>query len=267
MAHARSLKTSTRDSEARGAAKAAPLLNPLRLAETAVAAIADLMRESAGADFSGGAIAIGAIVPVDHAFIADRRAAGTGLLADANAERLLYVVPLDGDAGTSRSEELVDYLTAAGLDPIASAPRQSKAAVEDALREAGILVELLADPKATLRAHEPTYRLLISVLLREPEEVLRLRTSTIAPIEQYDSAHDTDLLCTLETFLGHHGSTTDTAEAMKLHRHTVGYRLARVQEVSGLSPYESDGRERLSLGLKAQRILLAEDRRVSPSRS
>ncbi|MBV9817062.1 MAG: helix-turn-helix domain-containing protein [Solirubrobacterales bacterium] len=47
---------------------------------------------------------------------------------------------------------------------------------------------------------------------------------------------------------------------MSLHRHTVGYRLARVHEVSGLSPYESTGRERLSLGLKAERILDAERR-------
>ena len=49
---------------------------------------------------------------------------------------------------------------------------------------------------------------------------------------------------------------------MALHRHTVGYRLARVQEVSGLSPYETEGRERLSLGLKANRIMLAENRRA-----
>jgi DNA-binding PucR family transcriptional regulator len=49
---------------------------------------------------------------------------------------------------------------------------------------------------------------------------------------------------------------------MALHRHTVGYRLARVQEVSGLSPYESEGRERLSLGLKAHRIMVAESRRL-----
>jgi DNA-binding PucR family transcriptional regulator len=49
---------------------------------------------------------------------------------------------------------------------------------------------------------------------------------------------------------------------MRLHRHTVGYRLARLQEVSGLSPYESDGRERLGLGLKAHQILAADDRRA-----
>ncbi len=64
-------------------------------------------------------------------------------------------------------------------------------------------------------------------------------------------------LATLRAFLAHDGSTTETAEAMKLHRHTVGYRLSRVHEVSGLSPYESDGRERLSLGLKAHQIIIA----------
>jgi sugar diacid utilization regulator len=47
---------------------------------------------------------------------------------------------------------------------------------------------------------------------------------------------------------------------MRLHRHTVGYRLARVHEVSALSPYESEGRERLSLGLKADQILAAHQR-------
>ena len=69
-----------------------------------------------------------------------------------------------------------------------------------------------------------------------------------------------ELLATLSAFLAHHGSTSETAEAMGLHRHTVGYRLARVHEVSGLSPYESDGRERLSLGLKAHQILDAHRR-------
>ena len=87
------------------------------------------------------------------------------------------------------------------------------------------------------------------------------RRQTILPLVEYDTRHDTELLATLETFLAHHGSTTETAEAMNLHRHTVGYRLARSQEVSGLSPYESDGRERLSLGLKAHQILEACKRR------
>jgi purine catabolism regulator len=85
-------------------------------------------------------------------------------------------------------------------------------------------------------------------------------------LADYDSRHDTGLLATLQAFLVHDGSTTETAEAMKLHRHTVGYRLSRVHEVSGLSPYESDGRERLSLGLKAHQIIVAAGRRGSSFR-
>jgi DNA-binding PucR family transcriptional regulator len=120
------------------------------------------------------------------------------------------------------------------------------------------LLAALAQDEPALGMEADTYRLLIGVLLHNPEELRALRASTIAPLEQYDALHDTDLAVTLENFLAHHGSTTDTAEAMQLHRHTVGYRLTRIQEVSGLSPYESEGRERLSLGLKARRILLAD---------
>jgi DNA-binding PucR family transcriptional regulator len=114
-------------------------------------------------------------------------------------------------------------------------------------------------PDAMLASEEGTYRLLIHVLLRDRAELEQLRATTVLPLARYDAEHETDLLTTLQTFLGHDGSTTATAEAMRLHRHTVGYRLTRVHEVSGLSPYESDGRERLGLGLKAHRILEADD--------
>jgi purine catabolism regulator len=134
----------------------------------------------------------------------------------------------------------------------------------EAVREAMLLAELSAASEAAVTGQEETYRLLIGVLLRDPAELELLRTQTVSPLAVYDSEHDTELLVTLETFLAHHGSTTETAEAMQLHRHTVGYRLSRVQEVSGLSPYESDGRERLSLGLKAAQILAASERLSQP---
>jgi DNA-binding PucR family transcriptional regulator len=126
---------------------------------------------------------------------------------------------------------------------------------------AATLLDELRDAELAIGgAEEETYRLLAGVLLHNPQELQVLREHTIAPLETYDAAHETELVATLERFLSHHGSTTDTAEAMQLHRHTVGYRLARIQEVCGLSPYESDGRERLSLGLKAKRLLVAQER-------
>lgn len=263
MARARTFDHSASDG-VRGAAQAAPRLTPLRLAASAVAAIAELMRESVGADFSHGVVAVGALLPGDQHLPAPQLG-GSAMLADGDERRALYLVPLGVDADTTQAESLVAQLCERGLEAIASAPRRSDTEIDAALHEVSILVELLAVPDAALRAHEQTYRLLIGVLLRDPQELAQLRDSTIAPLQSYDGAHDTDLVATLDTFLLNHGSTTDTAEAMGLHRHTVGYRLARVQEVSGLSPYESEGRERLSLGLKAQRILLADS--IRPGRS
>jgi DNA-binding PucR family transcriptional regulator len=132
-------------------------------------------------------------------------------------------------------------------------PAESAADLLAKLRDSGLQI---ASPE-----EEHTYRLLVGVMSNNPLELRTLREHTIAPLETYDATHETELVATLECFLSHHGSTTDTAEAMQLHRHTVGYRLARIHEVCGLSPYESEGRERLSLGLKAKRLLLAQERR------
>jgi len=185
------------------------------------------------------------------------------LTANFGGGRVLGLVPLSGgsvpaDVVSSIGSELGTL----GMEVGVSAPRRDAAALHEALREAELLVEL-AGADASLATQEETYRLLIGVLLRDREELELLRERTIAAISSYDTEHDTELLATLQAFLAHHGSTTETAEAMSLHRHTVGYRLTRVQEVSGLSPYESDGRERLSLGLKADQILEADKRRTN----
>ena len=144
-----------------------------------------------------------------------------------------------------------------GLDLATADDRRFDAELASGPAE-GVLTELRRGAPPVTETDEGTYRLLIGVFFNDPDELRDLRSHTIASLEQYDALHDTDLVVTLENFLAHHGSTTDTADAMQLHRHTVGYRLTRIYEVSGLSPYESEGRERLSLGLKAKRILLAD---------
>jgi purine catabolism regulator len=182
------------------------------------------------------------------------------LVAEIDPGRVLALVPLAGEHPDRDVAVLADRLDAAGFDAAVSASRREPSALREAVREAMLLSELAVAPEAALAGQEETYRLLIGVLLRDPDELELLRSRTINPLLAYDAEHDTELLVTLATFLAHHGSTTETAEAMGLHRHTVGYRLSRVYEVSGLSPYESDGRERLSLGLKAAQILAAQER-------
>jgi PucR C-terminal helix-turn-helix domain len=179
----------------------------------------------------------------------------SGILAANTGDRtLLGFVPVGSETD---GEELAARLRADGMTVALSAPRRDPGVLHEAVREAELLVKLAGTSEGPILGPDETYRLLIGVLLRDPDEVAQLRERTISPLVEYDARHDTDLVATLRAFLAHDGSTTETADAMNLHRHTVGYRLARVHEVSGLSPYESDGRERLSLGLKAAQIMEA----------
>jgi hypothetical protein len=181
------------------------------------------------------------------------------LVASRGPGRLLVLVPLSGP-GTAGAHEVAERLRGQGWTVSCSGVRADPAQLHLAVLEAELLGEL-RDGAAAPAGQEDTYRLLIGVLLRDRDELHALCEATITPLADYDARHDTDLLATLHAFLAHDGSTTETAEAMQLHRHTVGYRLSRVHEVSGLSPYASDGRERLSLGIKARQILEAERRR------
>ncbi len=215
-----------------------------------------------GVDLAAGAIgicAVGGKAVIDGE--AEAIDGGDALVASVAPGRVVGLVPA---ASEREAGALAERLRGAGWQVGVSAPRREPVMLHEALREAMLLAELSSVPEAAVVGQEETYRLLIGVLLRDPAELESLREQTVSPLAVYDAEHATELLVTLGTFLAHHGSTTETAEAMQLHRHTVGYRLSRVQEVSGLSPYESDGRERLSLGLKAAQILAAQERLSQP---
>ena len=100
-----------------------------------------------------------------------------------------------------------------------------------------------------------TYRLLFRVLASHPEEVRSFYEDTVAPVVRYDDQYRTDLVGTLEAYFEQNCNMNATAAAIYAHRHTVAYRLDRVQELTGLDPTQSEDRERLGLGLKAYRII------------
>ena len=99
------------------------------------------------------------------------------------------------------------------------------------------------------------YRLLLPAMSEDPGELQRFHQETVAPLVDYDNQYETDLVLTLETFLDADGNVAKTAEKLFTHRHTIRYRLDRVRELSGLDVSSTDGRERLSLGLKSMRVL------------
>ena len=99
------------------------------------------------------------------------------------------------------------------------------------------------------------YRLLLPAVNEDPTELQGFFDETVAPLAAYDEQYETELVRTLETFLDNNGNVARTAERLFTHRHTIRYRLDRARELTGLDVSSTEGRERLSLGLKAMRVL------------
>jgi purine catabolism regulator len=101
-----------------------------------------------------------------------------------------------------------------------------------------------------------TYRLLLDIWERDPDQVRSLYEETIGPVDRYDEANGTQLTQTLVTFFANDESLIKTAADLYAHRHTVRYRLEKIAEISGLSVFKTEHKERLGLGLKARSLFI-----------
>jgi sugar diacid utilization regulator len=180
----------------------------------------------------------------------------------AGAEVLL-LVPSGEEPLAARAAEAVlremeaglqGYTFAIGRSRIAEDPLDLSRAVSEALLAANVAQ---GGPDGQALAFEQTgaYRLLLSAMSENPAELRRFYSETVEPLVAYDEQYETDLVRTLETFLEADGNVKSTAQRLFTHRHTIYYRLERVRELSGLDVSSSDGREKLSLGLKSMRVL------------
>jgi sugar diacid utilization regulator len=176
---------------------------------------------------------------------------------------ILLLVPGGEEPVAARAAEAVlremesalsGYVFALGRSRIAEDPGELPRAAGEALLAANVAE---GGSEEGVLAFEQTgaYRLLLSAMSENPSELQRFYAETVEPLVAYDEQYETDLLQTLETFLEADGNVAGTAQRLFTHRHTVYYRLERVRELTGLDVSSSDGREKLSLGLKAMRVL------------
>jgi sugar diacid utilization regulator len=183
--------------------------------------------------------------------------------AGPQAERELVVVaPAADGAGARRVAVAVLRELEAALPEFTLVVARSRHAGDPAdLHRAGaeaLLAANVAEARglAELSFEETgAYRLLLPAMSEDPTELEGFFDETVAPLVAYDEQYETELVRTLETFLDADGNVAGAAERLFTHRHTVRYRLERVRELTGLDVGSTDGRERLSLGLKAMRVL------------
>ena len=145
------------------------------------------------------------------------------------------------------------FACAIGRSRRAADPLDLRRARNEALLAANVVE---GDPDRFELAFEQTgtYQLLLPYM-DDPGELRRFFEQTVRPLVAYDEQYETDLLGTLQTFLDCDANVNATAARLITHRHTVRYRFERVRELTGLDVSSSDGREKLSLGLKAMRVL------------
>lgn len=181
---------------------------------------------------------------------------------DADGEVLVLVPDPDGDSGRAVADAVLRELSAAfpgfGFAVGRSARTEGAAGIERAAQEALLaanVVEGDEDRQAIGFEETGAYRLVLRAMTEDPEELRRFYSETVEPLAAYDNQYETNLVGTLTTFLECDGNVGATAARLITHRHTVRYRLERVRELSGLDVGSSEGREKLSLGLKAMRVL------------
>jgi PucR family transcriptional regulator, purine catabolism regulatory protein len=176
---------------------------------------------------------------------------------------VLLLVPGGEETTAARAAEavlremeagLAGYTFAIGRSRLAADVVELSRAASEALLAANV-AQGSADGAALAFEQTGAYRLLLSAMSENPSELQRFYAETVEPLVAYDEQYETDLVGTLEAFLEADANVAGTAQRLFTHRHTIYYRLERIRELSGHDVSSSDGREKLSLGLKAMRVL------------
>jgi sugar diacid utilization regulator len=184
------------------------------------------------------------------------------LPSDAEAGTVLvFVADPDGNATRRVSASvlrelesgLAGFTFTVGRSRRSEDPRELQRAANEAMLAANVVE---GEPDVSELGFESTgtYQLLLPYM-SDPAELNRFYEETVRPLVAYDEQYETDLLGTLATFLDCDANVNATASRLITHRHTIRYRFERVRELTGLDVQSTDGREKLSLGLKAMRVL------------
>ena len=185
-----------------------------------------------------------------------------GALGEGEPAEVATIVAAGDDEGLGRAAGRLEKELSAALPGFAVIVARSRCVNDPVdLYRAGkeaLLAANVADAEGhSLLAFEDTgaYRLLLPAVSEDPGELERFYEETLAPLVAYDDQYETDLVATVEAYLENDGNVAQTAARLFTHRHTVRYRLERVRELGGHDITSSEGREKLSLGLKAMRVL------------
>ncbi|MDF9815988.1 PucR family transcriptional regulator [Streptomyces sp. SPB162] len=192
------------------------------------------------------------VAPLDSVALLAERAEAAGarsgepVIAVREGPRLMVLAAEDSavlKACTDFAEN--DDTVAAGLSaavPVAELPdayRQAERALAVALRRGRNLVE-----------HGEVGAGSVLPLLGD-DAVRAFAEGLLRPLREHDLTSRGDLVASLQAWLSRHGQWDAAASDLGVHRHTLRYRLRRVEEILGRSLDDPDVRMELWLAMKA----------------
>ncbi|WP_096188925.1 PucR family transcriptional regulator [Evansella halocellulosilytica] len=96
------------------------------------------------------------------------------------------------------------------------------------------------------------YRYLEFLLQRNQEDYYE--NVALEKLKNYDNAHNTHLLESLEVFLNHDSNVNEAAKSLHVHTNTLNYRLKRISEISGIDLKSPNQKIALFLDMKLNKL-------------
>lgn len=168
----------------------------------------------------------------------------------------------DADAVTSRLAEAVrsdcaratgDASTAAGIGRAGTGAAAVRASYREADQALAMGRRVLGAGITSSFTNLGLHRLLFA--LAQHPELSDFFEETVGPLVAYDERTGAELMSTLNAYFACHGSPTDTAQRLHLHRNTVLYRLRRIEEVGHLDLSNASTRLNLHLCLRIRDVM------------
>ncbi|MGW3951995.1 PucR family transcriptional regulator [Streptomyces sp. NPDC004752] len=168
---------------------------------------------------------------------ADGGAAAAAGIRYAMALEAARAVP--EQAAVEESELVVGLSAPAGPIAAAAAYKQAEQSLSVARRRGRVLVE-----------HDQLTSGSVLTLLAD-DAVKAFADGLLRPLYEHDATGRGDLVASLRAWLSRHGQWDAAAADLGVHRHTLRYRMRRVEEILGRSLDDPDVRMELWLALKA----------------
>ncbi|MFF4566928.1 PucR family transcriptional regulator [Streptomyces sp. NPDC001435] len=180
------------------------------------------------------------VVPEGERLVVLAGDGGAAVAACAEYAAALEAARAVPDQAAVDEDELVVGLSApAGPIAAAAAYKQAEQALSVARRRGRVLVE-----------HEQLAAGSVLPLLAD-DAVKAFADGLLRPLYEHDATGRGDLVASLRAWLSRHGQWDAAAADLGVHRHTLRYRMRRVEEILGRSLDDPDVRMELWLALKA----------------